>query len=126
MGRTVNGDVRTVGTAGADRARSDNSTDSCGGGGYSQEWKATKRQYQETLVQLMLRDDGYLRCIPDGAKKVIYLKWKFTMGPHRGSYVMVVVSPYEIEEGHILLLRKLNGVYDGTFHATVDRAYNEG
>lgn len=124
MRRTNDGDVRTVGATGKDSAGGNSSTDNCGGGGYQKELKALTEDYRAAVIHLMCRTDGYLRCIPDGEQKQVYLKWKFTSGEHCGRYIMAVVSPWSIMEGHILLVDKLRRVYEGTYATSADKPYH--
>jgi hypothetical protein len=78
---------------------------------------------KSALSHLLLRDDGWLRAIPDGAGKAAYLKWKFTRGKFSGSYVMVVVHAYEWPMGFTLLTDKIEDCYAGLRKPTKDRDY---
>jgi hypothetical protein len=83
-------------------------------------WTGSSR---EALQQLLMRDDGWLRAIPDGAGKTAYLKWKFTRGCFTGSYVMVVIRPWEGDDGFRMLLAKIMNCYAGNRRPTPDKAY---
>ncbi len=78
---------------------------------------------KSALSHLLMRDDGWLRAIPDGAGKAAYLKWKFTRGKFSGSYVMVVVHSYEWPMGFTLLTDKIEDCYAGLRKPTKDRDY---
>lgn len=78
---------------------------------------------RQALCELLMRDDGWLRAIPDGEGNTAYLKWKFTRGQFSGSYVMVVVRPWEHTMGFTLLLDKIRDCYEGLRKPTRDRDY---
>lgn len=42
----------------------------------------------EALAELLARDDGWLRIVPQEFGAVAYFKWKFSRGPHKNRYVM--------------------------------------
>jgi hypothetical protein len=75
------------------------------------------------LSELLLRDDGWLRAIPDGTGKTAYLKWKFTRGKFAGTYVMVVVRPWDWQDGFRMLQAKIENCYAGNRKPTPDRSY---
>ncbi len=75
------------------------------------------------LSDLLMRDDGWLRAIPDGEGKTAYLKWKFTRGQFAGSYVMVVVQPWNWPDGFRMLETKILNCYAGIRKPTKDRDY---
>jgi hypothetical protein len=77
----------------------------------------------KALSNLLLRDDGWVRAIPDGAGKTAYLKWKFSRGQFAGSYVMVVVRPWDWEDGFRMLEAKIDNCYAGNRRPTPDRSY---
>jgi hypothetical protein len=77
----------------------------------------------QALSNLLLRDDGWLRAIPDGEGKTAYLKWKFTRGQFAGTYVMVVVQPWNWEVGFRMLQGKIDNCYAGSRKPTPDRSY---
>jgi hypothetical protein len=76
------------------------------------------------LSNLLVRDDGWIRAIPDGEGKSAYLKWKFTRGTFAGHYVMVVVDPWDWEDGFRMLEAKIRNCYAGNRKPTRDRAYD--
>jgi hypothetical protein len=70
-----------------------------------------------------MRDDGWLRAIPDGEGKTAYLKWKFSRGKFAGCYVMAVVRPWDWADGFRMLEAKILTCYSGSRKPTPDRAY---
>lgn len=76
------------------------------------------------LTALGERQDGYLRIIPDGAAKSLYIKWKFTKGQWRGYYLMSVVEVWDVEHGLLLLRQKIDSVDVGVKNPVKDTAYD--
>lgn len=75
------------------------------------------------LCELLMRDDGWLRAIPDGEGKTAYLKWKFSRGRFAGHYVMVVIHPVDYRVGFTMLWDKIEDCYTGHRRPTKDRDY---
>lgn len=79
----------------------------------------------EHLTALSSRDDGYLRIIPDGARKAAYYKWKFTRGEWAGHYVMAVVSYYDPAMALLLVRQKIDQVELGIKRPAKDRPHTD-
>lgn len=73
-----------------------------------------------------MRDDGWLRIVPQDAGAQVYLKWKFSRGPWAGYYVMAVVETWQWDYGLALLSDKLEAVDLGVKRPTRDTAYDAG
>jgi hypothetical protein len=75
------------------------------------------------MAYLVDRDDGWLRLIPsrDGSKA--YAKWKFTAGRYSGSYVMVLVQPWNSMALPLLLVDALLKVDAGMLRPTLDKYF---
>lgn len=76
------------------------------------------------LTGILSRADGWLRIVPGSDAKLIYVKWKYTLGRHSGTYVMAVSALWRFDEAIRTLIRKLEEVDAGTRRPTVDRAYD--
>lgn len=76
------------------------------------------------LTSLLLRNDGWLRCCPDGDSTLVFLKWKFTSGKWSNHYVMVVVYYWQLDYGLSLLRDKILAVEEGAHRPTRDTPYN--
>lgn len=77
----------------------------------------------EVLHWFITRDDGYLRLIPDGEGKYIYLKFKYTRGRFIGHYAFV--SGYPDDAAGLLwrLRAQIDSHYNDTVKPTLDRPY---
>lgn len=76
------------------------------------------------LSILCSRYDGWLRVIPGGDGKNIFLKWKFSRGKHRNSYVWWTVVDMDILGGLWGLIGKLDLVDAGHLRPTPDTPYD--
>lgn len=72
------------------------------------------------LDPLVVRDDGWLRMVPDTLDDKLYFKWKFTRGRWTGYYAMSVVTLSEAKLGIELLLRKLDKIDRGEMRPALD------
>jgi len=77
------------------------------------------------LRDLLLRDDGWLRIVPDGDQKTVWYKWKFTRGKWSNHYVMVRGEQYQHGLALSLLSKKLAGVDLGYDRPSQDRYYDQ-
>jgi len=77
------------------------------------------------LSYLLLRDDGWLRAIPGEDGKMLYLKWKYTRGPHAGHYVMSRVNIGDWPWGMRLLFGKVVAVESGGLRPSKDTPYTD-
>lgn len=78
------------------------------------------------LRDILDREDGWLRIVPDHDQKVLWVKWKYTRGRWRGHYIMVRMGIYEHGLAASMLLRKLNDVDLGQARPTLDSYYDQG
>lgn len=62
--------------------------------------------------------------MPGRDTESVYIKWKFSHGPHAGFYVMAVVQYWQMGYGLSLLVDKLDAVDEGSLKPTRDVAYN--
>lgn len=76
------------------------------------------------FLELLARDDGWLRCVPAGEGKLSYFKWKFSSGQHKGKYVMYVAGPTGWTDGILGLAEKLAEVDDGVRKPAQDTFYD--
>lgn len=65
------------------------------------------------LLPFLLRDDGWLRIIPQDDGETVYWKWKYTGGKHVNHYVMVVYSALDSADALVSLARKIHAVDSG-------------
>lgn len=119
------GDVRTVASNHGPGASGSGSPGDYHAGTCAGEQPGHSEALRETAIRLALRDDGYLRVIPDGQGDRVFIKWKFTSGPYLGQYVMAVVNPHEISHGFVLILTKIIGSYAGMYSPSVDKRYSD-
>jgi hypothetical protein len=93
------------------------------------ERQAMKAVWYDDLVRalrvLATRDDGWLRLIPDVDRQRVWLKWKFTRGPHERHYIMVSTEDMRVHHGLQVLVQKLYDVDLGQLKPTLDRLYEE-
>lgn len=77
-----------------------------------------------SMCALLTSDTGWLRMVP-AEHEVVYLKWKWDAGAHKGHYVMV--QGYLGELAFLLdtLLRKREEVERGERTPTKDRFYGQ-
>lgn len=86
---------------------------------------APARSALSALLSTLLEDDtGWLRMVPDGGSKAVYLKWKWTAGKLAGRYVMAVGDVWQLEYLLALLADKRDAAMTGTGHSTKDRPYD--
>lgn len=85
--------------------------------------KVDAKTIAEVALWFALRDDGYLRQIPDGEHEEVFLKWKFTSGKHPNHYVMAKCTVDQLGMGYWLLRRKVQEVDIGARKPTIDRYY---
>lgn len=81
---------------------------------------------ENPLHELLIRDDGWLRVVPDGDGKVVWWKWKFVRGNHAGCYCMVRGFAHQHEEAMLILCKKLAYVDAGYERPTRDSYYDQG
>lgn len=74
--------------------------------------------------ELLLRSDGWLRCVPAGDGKLSYFKWKFSSGPHKGRYVMYVAHYTGWIDGILGLVEKLDEVDREVRRPAMDTFYD--
>lgn len=77
------------------------------------------------LLDLLRRDDGWLRVAPDTDGKVVWWKWKITRGKWSGHYVMVRAFVDQHEEAMGVMLRRLQNVDLGYERPTRDSYYDQ-
>lgn len=77
----------------------------------------------ELLVSYAEREDGYLRTIPDGEYKFVYLKWKFTRGKFSGKYAFVSGASTNIASLMWTLREHIDDIYAGRRNPHADRDY---
>jgi len=78
----------------------------------------------QALFYLLLRDDGWLRAVPQENGKTIFLKWKFTNGKFAGKYVMYVITDGDLPAGFAGLFDKIARAYQGTHTPTPDTPWS--
>lgn len=76
------------------------------------------------LYAMAMRDDGWLRFIPSGDGKALYVKWKFTRGRFAGRYCFVSGKPEQYRKLLVTLWEHIEECYDGIRKPTYDTAYN--
>lgn len=76
------------------------------------------------MVDIVSRDDGWLRLIPSRDGSLSYAKWKFTHGRHAGKYVMVAVAHWNALDLVPLLRDKLREVDAGMLRPTLDKYFS--
>lgn len=84
---------------------------------------ASRLRLHDNLLWFASEWSGWLRWIPDQDNDVLYLKWKFSRGPHGGYYVMVRVQPWQYDYGLDLLRSKVQEVYEGVRKPTLDKLH---
>lgn len=62
------------------------------------------------MLPFLLRDDGWLRIVPQDDGATVYWKWKWTAGPHRNCYVMTVYPQTQSAESLRRLALKVDAV----------------
>ena len=77
------------------------------------------------LLSLVTREDGWLRIVPARDSESVYIKWKFTHGPHARCYVMAVVQYWQMGYGLALMVDKLDAVDAGKLKPTLDTPYSD-
>lgn len=75
----------------------------------------------EHMLWFASQMEGYLRYIPDGDQKKVYIKWKWSTGRWSGHYVMSVVDITDIGAGLFFLRRRVQEVEDGYRTPTRDQ-----
>lgn len=65
------------------------------------------------MLPFLLRDDGWLRIVPQDDGASVYWKWKWTAGPHRNCYVMTVYPHSQCAESLRRLAAKVDAVDSG-------------
>lgn len=65
------------------------------------------------LMPFLLRDDGWLRIVPQEDGATVYYKWKWTGGKHVNHYVMTVYPASECAEALRRLATKVDAVDSG-------------
>lgn len=78
----------------------------------------------DALRDLYIRDDGWLRVIPQDAGKIVYYKWKFTAGPWRNHYVMYRDDENNPAKAFAALESKVHDVDVGTRRPALDVPYD--
>lgn len=78
------------------------------------------------VSELLNRDDGWLRIVPDEDGKTVWWKWKITRGKWQGHYVMCVGRQDQHSESIAVILHKLSKVDSGELRPTKDSYYDQG
>lgn len=65
------------------------------------------------LLPFLIRDDGWLRIVPQEDGATVYWKWKWTAGPYRNCYVMTVYPQAQSAESLRRLALKVDAVDSG-------------
>jgi hypothetical protein len=78
----------------------------------------------EALQGLLMRGDGWVRMTATTLGETLYLKYKFTNGPHRGYYVMTVGTIDAIRELAHMLVEKVLKVDKGLLRPAKDTPYD--
>lgn len=76
------------------------------------------------LRELLSREDGWLRVVPDYDRRQMFFKWKFTSGAYPNHYCMWVCSLGDIREGILGLLQRVKEVEAGERRPVKDRPYD--
>lgn len=79
---------------------------------------------RDLLLRYAQRDDGYLRIIPDGEQKFVYLKWKYTRARWIGHYCFVSGEYHRIVALLDTLETILDRVDEGQYRPSRDRRYD--
>lgn len=77
------------------------------------------------VSELLLRDDGWLRIVPDTDGKTVWWKWKITRGKWAGYYVMCVGRVDQHPEAIAVMLHKLHQVDLGQARPSKDSYYDQ-
>ncbi len=78
----------------------------------------------QAFIDIISREDGWLRVVGGELNKQCYWKFKFSSGQHKGKYVMFVTVPGQWEEGIIGLADKLDEVDRGVRRPAQDTFYD--
>jgi hypothetical protein len=76
------------------------------------------------FLDIIYREDGWLRVVGGELNKACYWKFKFSAGQHKGKYVMYVSRPGCWEEGICGLADKLLAVDEGRLKPAHDTFYD--
>jgi hypothetical protein len=76
------------------------------------------------FLDILYREDGWLRVVGGELNKACYWKFKFSSGQHKGKYVMYVSQPGCWEEGICGLADKLLAVDQGRLRPAHDTFYD--
>lgn len=76
------------------------------------------------FLDIIYREDGWLRVVGGELNKSCYWKFKFSSGQHKGKYVMYVSLPGQWEEGLCGLADKLRAVDRGELKPAHDTFYD--
>ena len=76
------------------------------------------------FLDIIYREDGWLRVVGGELNKACYWKFKFASGQHKGKYVMYVSPPGCWEEGICGLADKLLAVDEGRLKPAHDTFYD--
>lgn len=77
------------------------------------------------VSELLARDDGWLRVVPDEDGKTVWWKWKITRGKWAGFYVMCVGRQDQHAEAIAVMLHKLAKLDRGEDRPTKDSYYDQ-
>ena len=77
----------------------------------------------QALLDLLVRDDGWLRIVPHAHGAVVYYKWKFSRGKWQGYYLMWRDDHINPSEALCGLLGKLEAVDLGRSRPVKDTAF---
>ena len=78
----------------------------------------------QAFIDIITREDGWLRVVGGELNKQCYWKYKFSSGQHKGKYVMYVTVPGQWEEGIIGLAGKILEVDRGERRPAQDTFYD--
>lgn len=75
------------------------------------------------LNELVSRDDGWLRIVPQDWGRVTFYKWKFTSGRFDGHYVMWRDTDHDPAASLAGLVCRILEAYGGVHKPVLDRVY---
>lgn len=84
-----------------------------GGGNATGPEAVASGEVATALLPFLLRDDGWLRIVPQEDGATVYYKWKWTGGKHVNHYVMTVYPASQCAEALRRLAAKMHAVDSG-------------